>query len=86
MKLRRWQLRDRHHHLLAMIREHWTDLALAALCMLVMSACKAATAYLVKPAVDEVFISRNAMMLKLIPFATLLVFLVNGVSMYGEGF
>jgi subfamily B ATP-binding cassette protein MsbA len=82
----RWRLRDRHRRLLALMREHWRDLALAALCMVVMSACKAATAYLVKPAVDEVFISRNAMMLKLIPMATVAVFLINGISMYGEGF
>lgn len=82
----RWRLRDRHRRLLALMREHWRDLALAALCMVVMSACKAATAYLVKPAVDEVFISRNALMLKLIPMATVAVFLINGISMYGEGF
>lgn len=78
------RLRDRHRRLLAMIFENRGRLVLAMLCMLVMAAATSATAFLVKPVLDDIFIKRDASMLKLLPFAVVIVFLARGFAMYGQ--
>ena len=61
------QLTPRHRKLLAIIKPHWKTLTLAGICMLVMAGGEAATAWLMKPAVDDVIIKRDHRMLILIP-------------------
>ena len=47
------------------------DLSLAGGCMVVAAACEGATAYLIKYAVDEIFIARNEWWLRMIPLAVM---------------
>ncbi len=54
------------------------------LCMLVMAAATSATAFLVKPVLDDIFFNKNTAMLKLIPFVVIVIYLLRGFGMYGQ--
>jgi ATP-binding cassette, subfamily B, bacterial MsbA len=79
-------LSDRHRQLLALIRAHWGRLALSMICMLVIAGATAATAYLVKPVLDDIFFNRNRTMLKLIPLAIIGIYFARGVGMYVQSY
>ncbi|MBW2247772.1 MAG: ABC transporter permease, partial [Deltaproteobacteria bacterium] len=51
-----------------------------------MSAGTAAAAYLLKPAIDDVFINKDVRMLKLIPAAIIIVYFFRSVAMYGQDY
>lgn len=76
--------RNRHRQLLLMVKDSWFKLSIATVCMLTMSASTAAMAYLIKPALDDVFIRKDTRMLKLIPVAVLAVYLVRCLGMFGQ--
>lgn len=77
-------LKNRHRHLLSLIKENWIHLFLAMACMLVVAASSAATAFLVKPALDDIFFKKNEAMLKLIPLAVIIIYLLRGLGMYTQ--
>ena len=54
------------------------------LCMAVVGAATAASAYLVKPAMDDIFLDRNEGMLILIPVAVIAIYLLKGLCNYGQ--
>jgi subfamily B ATP-binding cassette protein MsbA len=81
-----FELSPRHRQLLAIIKPHWPVLLLAGVCMLVMAGGEAATAWLMKPAVDDVIIKRDHKMLILIPIVILIVYAVKGAAMYFQGY
>jgi subfamily B ATP-binding cassette protein MsbA len=64
------------------VRAHLSTLVIGSLLALVVSAMDGAIAWLVKPAMDDIFIKRDLMMLKLVPAALLGVYLVKGVTRY----
>ena len=72
--------------LFALLRPHWRRLLLAAFCMLGTSGATAATAYLIKPAMDDIFIQKNLTMLQLIPAVFLLVALINALCQWGNDY
>jgi subfamily B ATP-binding cassette protein MsbA len=61
-------------------------LALGGLLALVVSAMDGAIAWLVKPAMDEIFINRDMVMLRLIPLALLGAYVVKGVARYLQAY
>jgi subfamily B ATP-binding cassette protein MsbA len=63
-------------------KPYWKAVALASLSMGVVAACTAAAAFLVKPALDDIFIEKNERALYLIPLAYVLVVVVKGVFQY----
>lgn len=65
--------------MLLLVRPYWERLVLAGLCSLAVSGTNGAMAWLVKPAVDKVFVSRDSKFLILISIAVLFVFLGRGV-------
>jgi len=77
-------LRDRHKRLLRMAKSHWVRLSLSMGCMLLMAGAASATAFLVKPVLDDIFFKKNLTMLKLVPLAVVVVYCVNGLSRYGQ--
>jgi subfamily B ATP-binding cassette protein MsbA len=77
-------LKERHKRILDLIKANRMRLFLAMLCMLVMSAATSATAFLVKPALDDIFFNRNVQMLTLIPAAVIIIYLLRGFGMYGQ--
>jgi ATP-binding cassette, subfamily B, bacterial MsbA len=53
---------------------------------LVVAATEGAIAWLVKPAMDDVFIRRDATMLRVVPLLLLGAYLVKGASRYGQSY
>ena len=80
------EVKPRHHKLLAIIKSHWGALALAGICMTIMAGGEAATAWLMKPAIDDVIINRDRTMLIVIPIAIFAVFFIKGAAMYVQGY
>ncbi len=74
---RLWQDHLRHH-------KRWLLLAIA--CMIVFSAVTAGQAFLVKPALDEVFFNKNRSMLLLIPCAVIALSIIKAATGYGQAF
>lgn len=72
--------------MLSLVKDSWFRLFLAAVCSAVVAAMTAATAYLVKPAVEHIFEQKDVNMLVLIPVAIITVFAVKGVAAYGSGY
>lgn len=66
------------------VRHQARWLILAVLCMLAFSGVTSAQAFLVKPALDEVFFNHDRTMLWLIPVVVLLLTLVKMASGYGQ--
>ncbi|WP_027371571.1 ABC transporter ATP-binding protein [Desulfovermiculus halophilus] len=80
----KFHLRPRHKRILAYVRESWGKLALAMLCMLVVSATTSGTAFIVKPILDDIFMKQNERMLLLMPILVLLIYVFRGVAMFGQ--
>jgi len=73
-----------YKRLLAYLRPYWIRLVIATLLMLVISGCQALLALLVKPVLDDIFIAKDAGMLKIIPLAVVGIFFVRGICDYGR--
>lgn len=82
----KFPLRPRHRRLLGYIRESWAHLAMAMLCMLVVAATTSATAFIVKPMLDDIFMDKNEKMLRLIPVALMILYILRAGAMYGQDF
>ncbi len=65
--------------ILSLSRPYWGRIALAGLCSLIISGLNGAMAWLVKPAVDKVFVERNSEFLLLISAAIFAVFQLRGI-------
>lgn len=81
MRARRWLPR-----LLAYMRPYWGSLLVGTGLALVVAAMDGAIAWLVKPAMDDIFLKRDLLMLKLIPLALLGAYLLKGMSRYGQSY
>jgi subfamily B ATP-binding cassette protein MsbA len=77
-------LKPRHKRLLGMVKSNWLKLTMAMGCMLAMAGASSATAFLVKPVLDDIFFKKNLTMLKLVPIAVIIVYFLNGMSRYGQ--
>ncbi len=75
-----------YRRLLEMVKPYWMKLALAMLCMIIVSLLTAAQAFLVQPALDDVFLKKDKVMLFLLPIAIILLFLLKGVFDYGQAY
>jgi len=81
-KLSKHIIKDRRRRLLLLIKDQWFRLFWAMICMLVMAGAKTAIPFLIKSAVDDIFINKDVSMLMLIPFAVMTIYLLLGLSMY----
>ncbi len=81
------QLRDMDllKRIVAYFKPYWLYIALSFLCLVAVSLATGATAWLIQPAMDEIFIQQNRTALILIPFAYFLVTLIKGAGRYGQG-
>ena len=75
---------DIFKRLLQLARPHASKFILAMFCMLVVGATTSALAFLVKPALDEIFLKRNSDMLVWIPAAVIVIYLVKGGCNYTQ--
>ncbi len=70
--------------LLRLVKPHIPKFIFAALCMLAVGATTAVLAALVKPVLDDIFIKKDASMLKLIPMAIIIIYAIKGACSYGQ--
>ena len=68
------------------LKPYWLVLVIGGLMALVVSAAEGSIAWLVKPAMDDIFLKRDLLMLKLIPLALLGAFLVKGAGRFGQSY
>jgi subfamily B ATP-binding cassette protein MsbA len=61
-----------------LVRPYWGRIALAALFSLLISGINGALAWVVKPALDGIFLEKDATLLSLLPFAVLALFVCKG--------
>jgi len=61
------------------ILPYWKLIALAGLCAMPLSMCSAGLAFLMKPAIDEVFMKKDMDMLLLVPLAIISLFCLKGL-------
>lgn len=80
------KLEYRHRRILSMIRENWGKLAAAMVCMLLVAASTSATAFLVKPVLDDIFFKGDTAMLKIVPVVVLVVYLLRGIGIFGQNY
>lgn len=75
-----------YRRLLQFVKPYWRRLAGAMVCMLMVSGATSASAFLVKPVLDDIFFKKDLFMLKLLPFAIIALFLVKGIFDYGQSY
>ena len=65
------------------VKKYIPELSLTFIFIILTSLTTAATAWLLDPAIKEIFINKNIKMLYLIPLAIILTFLLKSISIYG---
>jgi subfamily B ATP-binding cassette protein MsbA len=72
--------------LLPYLRPYWPILVLGGVLALLVSGAEALIAWLVKPAMDEIFLKRDVTMLRIIPLALLGAYLLKGAGRFGQSY
>lgn len=67
-----------------MAKQYYVRFIFAALCMIIAGGLQSALPLISKPAIDEIFVSKNIATLKWIPFAIVGIFLFKGLCNYGQ--
>ena len=70
--------------LILMAKKYYLRFIFAAICMLIAGGLQSALPLIAKPAIDDIFVSKNIAALKWIPFAVVAIFLFKGLSNYGQ--
>jgi len=77
---------DLYRRLLGYLRPHAPALVIGTLLAVVVAAMEGTIAWLVKPAMDDVFIRRDTRMLTLIPLLFLAAYIGKGLARYGQSY
>ncbi|MBW1793922.1 MAG: ATP-binding cassette domain-containing protein [Deltaproteobacteria bacterium] len=85
-KKRRTDSSKIYRRILALVKLQWLRLLVAMLCMMLVASLTAATAYLVKPVLDEIFFNKNVRMLKLLPLAIIMLYILRGAAYFGQAY
>ena len=72
--------------LLPYLRPYWPILILGGVLALLVSGAEALIAWMVKPAMDEIFLKRDVTMLRIIPLALLGAYLLKGAGRFGQSY
>jgi subfamily B ATP-binding cassette protein MsbA len=75
-----------YRRLLPLMRPYVPVLVAGALLAVVVAAMEGAIAWLVKPALDDIFIRRDTAMLRVIPLLLLGAYLAKGAARYGQSY
>ncbi len=75
-----------YRRLLNLVKPYRIKLGLAMICMLFVSLLTAGQAFLVKPALDDVFLKKDKEMLFLLPIVIILLFILKGAFDYGQAY
>jgi subfamily B ATP-binding cassette protein MsbA len=72
--------------ILLLVRPYWGRIVLAGICSVIVSALNGSLAWLVKPAVDKVFVNRDSTYVMLISLGVMTVYLGRGVFSYFQSY
>ncbi|OGW20198.1 MAG: hypothetical protein A2X55_10125 [Nitrospirae bacterium GWB2_47_37] len=72
--------------ILLLVKPYWGRIAVAAVMSLLISGMNGGLAWLVKPALDGIFLEKNATLLALLPFAILALYLLRGVFSFFQSY
>ncbi|MGA6992572.1 MAG: lipid A export permease/ATP-binding protein MsbA [Candidatus Deferrimicrobiaceae bacterium] len=75
-----------YRRMLAYVRPYTLRLVLAMAFMIIVSSFRGAIAFLVKPALDDIFINKDATRLAIIPLLVLGVYLVKGLCEFAQSY
>jgi ATP-binding cassette, subfamily B, bacterial MsbA len=75
-----------YRRLLGYLRAYWGQIVVAILLALAISGLEGATAWLVKPLLDDVFLRKDVFMLKILPFGFIAVFFLKESARYGQSY
>ena len=75
-----------YKRLLQFVKPYWFDLFMAMIFMGILSGATVALAYLLKPAINQIFIEKNIQMLKLIPLAIIGVGIIKGIADFFQSY
>ena len=68
------------------IKDYFLLFFLVILTSGITAAGQAGSAYLIKPALDDIFLNKDTYMLKLVPFLVVLAYFAKGAGSYAQGF
>lgn len=72
--------------LLSYTRPYWGRLTVGMLLAIVVSVATGAAAWIVKPVLDDVFVNKDATILKILPIAFIIIYVVKGMARYGQSY
>ncbi|MCL4492472.1 MAG: ABC transporter ATP-binding protein/permease [Nitrospirae bacterium] len=69
-----------------LVRPYWARLAAAAVLSLIISGLNGGLAWLVKPALDGIFVKKDATLLAILPFGILVLYLLRGLFSFFQSY
>lgn len=75
-----------YKRLFVYVKPYWVRIAIGTAFALTVSATTGATAWAVKPALDNIFLNKDAAKLALLPIGILALFAIQGVSRYAQNY
>ena len=78
------KLTKRQKHLFDIVSRYWRWFVIGMFCSIFAAASSSASAYLVKPLLDDIFMKKDATMLLIIPGLIVIVSLIKGFASYGR--
>ncbi|MDQ6971635.1 MAG: ABC transporter transmembrane domain-containing protein [Mariprofundaceae bacterium] len=70
--------------LLVFLKPYRGRVGLAMICMVILAACTAATAWALQPALDEALSGKNPELIYLIPLLVIVLYVIKGIAYYGQ--
>ncbi|MBN4076999.1 lipid A export permease/ATP-binding protein MsbA [Mariprofundus ferrooxydans] len=75
-----------YKRLLGFLLPYKGRLSIAVSCMVVLAACTAAMAWMLKPVLDEALSGKNADLIYIIPMLVIVLYLVKGAAYFGQAY
>jgi subfamily B ATP-binding cassette protein MsbA len=72
--------------LLSYTRPYWGRLVAGIFLAIVVSATTGAAAWIVKPVMDDIFLSKDTTLLKILPIGFVLIYAIKGLARYGQSY
>jgi len=77
---------DLYRRLLSFLLPYKARLSIAIACMVVLAACTAAMAWMLKPVLDEALSGKNEDLIYIIPALVIVLYLIKGAAYFGQAY
>jgi len=75
-----------YRRLLAFLTPYKGRLSIAIVCMIILAACTAAMAWILKPVLDEALSGKNGDLVYIIPMLVIVLYLIKGAAYFGQAY